>query len=309
MKDQIGIYISLSALVLLLAYIVYNEKTKIQPLVVVPDEDSFIVPESQIIPYELPTTMEFAGEHVPLEIPDVRERLDREVQINTYWHNHSITLLKRSSRWLPIIEQVLRENEIPDDFKYLSVIESDLSNAVSPAKAVGFWQFLRGTGREFGLKINSEVDERYHPLKSTEAACRYLRKSYKKFGSWSMVAAAYNRGRAGMAREIKSQKETSYYDLRLNQETSRYVFRILAARELLTRPEHYGFHLNEKDFLPPWNFREIVVTESIPDLVQFAKSQGVSYKVLKDYNPWLRSRKLTVRTGEEYTLWISLDHN
>lgn len=259
------------------------------------------------VTYDLPDNLEFAGEPVPLDIPDVRERLDREVHINTYWHNHSITLIKRANRWLPQIAPILEKNGIPDDFKYLSAIESDLANTVSFKNAVGFWQFLRSTAREYGLEVSREVDERYHPIKSTEAACRYLNKAYKRFGDWTLVAASYNRGMRGISRSLEQQKVDNYYDLLLVEETSRYVFRIIAAKELLSDPEKYGFQVESEHLYQAENLRPVTVDSSVPDLVKFAEEQGINYKLLKRHNPWLRSNKLTVRKGKTYEIMIPVD--
>ncbi|MEO1051454.1 MAG: lytic transglycosylase domain-containing protein [Bacteroidota bacterium] len=253
---------------------------------------------------DLPENLTFAGEPVPLHIPDVRERLDRELHINTYWHNNTIFLIKRANRWLPQIEKILEEKGIPDDFKYLPVIESGLLNAISPKKAVGFWQILKAAGKENGLEINNEVDERYDPIKATEAACSYLNTAYKKFGNWTSVAASYNRGMAGLQRALDNQKVNSYYDLLLNEETSRYVFRILACKEIIEHPEKYGFEIDQNHLYIHETLRTIEVNETIDDLISFSLEKGINYKLLKRYNPWLRKNKLTVRRGQTYTLTV-----
>ena len=253
---------------------------------------------------EIPHSITFAGEKVPLHIADVKERLDRELHINTYWHNNTIFLLKRANRWFPQIEPILKENNIPDDFKYLAAIEGSFMNDVSPAGAVGFWQILEGAGEENGLEVNGEVDERYHPLKSTKAACRYLNKAYGKFGNWTNAAASYNRGINGLDRALEHQKQTSYYDLLLNNETSRYMFRILAIKEIMENPKKYGFDMAKEHLYNPENVKYIEVTESIADLVTFSIDQTISYKLLKRHNPWLRSKKLTVKKGKTYRIAI-----
>ena len=236
-----------------------------------------------------------------------RERLDRELHINTYWHNNSIFIYKRSNRWLPQIEAILQEEGVPDDFKYLAVIESGLLNVTSPAKAVGFWQFLKPTARELGLEVTKEVDERYHPLKSTRAACKYLKKAYTSFGRWTLVAASYNMGIRGLNNRLEEQKVNSYFDLLLNEETSRYVFRALAAKELITNPEKYGFEIPEDHLYKQEPLREIEITQSIDDLVLFAQDHGINYKILKKHNPWLRRKLLTVKKGEIYTISIPVN--
>jgi len=256
----------------------------------------------------MPDSLYFAGEKVPLEIPDVRERLDRELLINTYWHSSTLFLIKEANRWLPQIEVILKENGVPDDFKYLTAIEGGFKNAISPANAVGFWQIRKATGREFGLEINREVDERYDPLKSTEAACKYLNKAYKKFGNWTAVAASYNRGMSGLQRAMNNQKVDSYYDLLLNSETSRYVFRILAIKEIIEKPEKYGFNIEEEHLYQPVKKRYVEVNDDIKDLVAFAKKEGINYKLLKRHNPWLRQGQLTVR-NKTYRIAIPINPN
>lgn len=259
---------------------------------------------SKTVTVEIPESLSFAGEPVPLNILDVRERLDRELHINTYWHNNSIFIYKRSNRWLPQIEQILKEEGVPDDFKYLAVIESGLLNVISPADAVGFWQFLKPTARELGLEVTKEVDERYHPLKSTRAACLYLKNAYAKFGSWTLAAASYNIGIKGLKDTLEEQKVSSYFDLLLNEETSRYMFRVLAAKELITSPEQYGFDIPEEHLYQQEELKEIEISESIADLVQFAQSLGINYKILKKHNPWLRRQSLTVKDGATYIISI-----
>jgi hypothetical protein len=232
----------------------------------------------------------------------VRERLDKELHINTYWHNNTIFLMKRANRWLPQIEEILKAHNIPEDFKYLPLIESGLMNDISPKAAVGFWQILKSAGTENGLEITKEVDERYDPLKATEAACSYLTKAYRKFGNWTMVAASYNRGMGGMGRAIDNQEVSSYYDLFLNDETSRYVFRILACKEIIEHPLKYGFKIKPEHLYAAEELRYVEVKQSIPDLIAFAKAQGTNYKLLKRHNPWLRDEKLTVRKGKVYQI-------
>ena len=297
-------------LALIILYILYNETRKVaaRPEVEGPIKIIETVPnEYNAKTIELPETLSFAGEQVPLQVPDVRERLDRELHINTYWHNNTIFLIKRANRWLPAIEKILKENGIPEDFKYLSVIESNLVNDVSPKKAVGFWQLMAPTARELGLQVTKEVDERYDPLKSTLAATKYLKRAYKKFGNWTNVAGAYNRGQAGFQRALRNQKETNYYKLLLNEETSRYVFRILACKEILQYPEKYGFYINQQHLYEEIPVKKVTITKSIKDLVKFAKAQGIDYKTLKYHNPWLRSDKLTVRKGKKYEIDIPVE--
>ena len=260
------------------------------------------------IAIELPDSMEFAGERVPLEIPDVRERLDREMHINAYWHTNTIFLLKRAHRWLPQISKILAEEGIPDDFKYIPAIEGAFLNDISPRNAVGFWQFRKDAGKEFGLEVNRQVDERYDPLKSTHAACKYLRKAHDKFGNWTLVAASFNRGRAGIIRAMDNQKVDNYYDLMLNEETSRYVFRILAAKEIIEHPQRYGFHVPEDQLYEVEKVKYVPITSSVDNWVDWANSNGINLKLLKRYNPWIQSSSLTVSGKKEYKIAIPVNY-
>ncbi|MDZ7606820.1 MAG: lytic transglycosylase domain-containing protein [Cyclobacteriaceae bacterium] len=219
----------------------------------------------------LPDTMYFAGERVPLEIPDVRERLDRELHVNAFWHSNMVMLLKRGNRWLPQMEEILQAEGIPADLKYLAVIESDLLNKVSPSEAVGFWQLLKGTAKDFKLEVNDEVDERYHPLKSTKAATIYLRKAHEKFGTWTDAAASYNIGRRGLEQAMIKQGVSSYYDLLLGEETSRYVFRALAVKLIFENPDKYGFYLTKRSLYPEESLKEVDVDATISNLRDWAE--------------------------------------
>lgn len=248
----------------------------------------------KVYTFDIPENLNFAGEPVPTYNPDILERFDREVHVNTYWNSSTVFLIKRANRWFPIIEPILQKNGIPEDFKYLAVIESSLTNAVSPKKAVGFWQLLGGTAKEWGLEVNNEVDERYHPAKSAEVACKYLKKAYKKFGNWTSAAASYNMGVFGLGKRFKEQQVASYYDLLLNHETSRYVFRALALKEIMENPAKYGYEIPEEHLYQNYPLKEIRVTKSINNLVDFSNSIGINYKILKLHNPWLRKNKLTV---------------
>lgn len=315
LEKRFPLLISLLALAIVLGYVRYaNSKMEALLLQVSKGErleDGMLAPSEldeasmqpmPAITFNIPDSLRFAGEPVPMNLTDVRERIDKELHINTYWHNNTIFLMKRANRWLPQIEEILRENNIPEDFKYLPLIESGLMNDVSPKDAVGFWQILKSAGKENGLEITKEVDERYDPLKATEAACRYLKKAYSKFGNWTVVAASYNRGMGGMERALENQKVNSYYDLFLNDETSRYVFRIIACKEIIENPTRYGFKINPKHLYVPEEVKYIEVRESIKDLVDFAKENGTNYKLLKRHNPWLRDEKLTVKKGKVYRI-------
>lgn len=254
----------------------------------------------------LPEKMEFAGEVVPLHQPDIREKLDRELLINTYWHSNSLLSIKRAHRWFPVIEPILAENNIPDDFKYLALIESGFVNVVSPAGATGFWQFIDETGKSYGLEINDQVDERYHVEKSTLAACHYLQDAYDQYGSWTLAAASYNMGIAGPKKQIDRQKQNSYYDLMLNDETSRYVFRILAMKEILNHADQYGFVIRPADLYEPLQFKVVTVDSTISNIADFANSFGVTYKNLKLHNPWLRDNVLKNKDRKSYEIKIPI---
>jgi len=258
----------------------------------------------KIYSIELPEQLDFAGESVPLANPDIKERTDREFLVNTYWQSNTILLLKRAAQYFPIIEPILEEQGVPDDFKYLAVIESGLQNVTSPAGAKGFWQIMPATGNELGLEINSNVDERYHVAKATRAACTYLKQSYAKFGSWTLAAAAYNGGNGGINGRLDKQDVASYYDMHLGEETGRYVFRILAVKSIMQDPALYGFEIKESHLYKEVPVKLITVNEPIADLAVFAKDQGINYKILKIHNPWLREARLNNATKTPYEIAI-----
>jgi membrane-bound lytic murein transglycosylase D len=263
--------------------------------------------EKKIINISLPETIDFAGEPVPLQIIDVKERFDREMVINTNLHSTTTLVIKRANRLFPVMEPILKKHGVPDDFKYLAVIESGLVNAVSPAGAKGVWQFMEQTAKERGMEVNAIVDERYHLEKSTEAACKYLLEAKNKFGNWTLAAAAYNAGMAGVSRHMTNQLVHDYYDLLLVEETSRYVFRILALKEIMQNRQKYGFDFSEELLYHPIETRKIEVDSTISDLAVFAKSQGINYKVLKIHNPWLRDKKLENKSKKKYILDIPVE--
>ncbi|MCF6357181.1 MAG: lytic transglycosylase domain-containing protein [Draconibacterium sp.] len=254
---------------------------------------------------EIPDAVSFAGEPMPIERFDIKESLDRELLSNAYFHSQTIRYIKLAPRYLPVIEPILKEKGIPDDFKYLALAESGFNaRAVSPAHAVGFWQFLKGTAQDYGLEVNGLVDERYHIEKSTYAACDYLLNSYKKFGSWTLVAASYNRGVAGIRRQLDRQKTDDYYDLLITTETARYVYRIVALKLILENPEQYNFYILEKEKYPTIKTKEVVITGKVVDFADFAHQYKISYKQLKDFNPWLRDNHLTNPKGKKYIVRI-----
>ncbi len=250
----------------------------------------------------LPTTVNFAGEKAPLNIYYVSEKLEREILVNTYWHSNTLLLFKRANRWFPIIEPILKKNNIPDDFKYLALIESGLTQAVSPAGAKGFWQLLKSTGTEYGLEVNKEVDERYHVEKSTQAACDYLNDSYNIFGSWTLVAASYNMGKGGLQKQLDLQKVHNYYDLAINDETSRYVYRLLALKTIFSQASKYGFQLREADLYPPLEIDSAHTDSTFINWADFAIANHISYRMLKELNPWLLSSTLHNSKKKNYTI-------
>jgi membrane-bound lytic murein transglycosylase D len=252
--------------------------------------------------YYFPTEVDFAGENMPLEIPDVRERFDRELLVNANLHASTILIIKRANRAFKVIEPILEKNGVPDDFKYLAVIESSLINAVSPSGAKGVWQFMPVTAKEIGMEVNESVDERYHLEKSTEAACKFLLAAKEKFGSWTLAAASYNGGITGVNKQIDLQKVSNYYDLLLNDETSRYVFRILALKEIMKAPQKFGFEIPKQDLYELYPTRKIEIDSTVNNLADFAIRQGVNYKILKLYNPWLRDTKLDNKTRKKYLI-------
>lgn len=254
---------------------------------------------------EIPESMHFAGEKITFDRYDKHERLDRELNSFTYFHSTTLLLFKRANRIFPVIEPILKRQGVPDDLKYLAVIESSLDpRAVSPARAAGLWQFLQSTGRQYGLEVNSEVDERYHVEKSTEAASRYLKDAYRKYGSWSAAAMSYNGGQARITNELKEQRTDEALDLWLVEETTRYYYRMLAIKLIFEHPQQYGFILKPADLYKPMEFRKVNQTGSIPDLVAYAQQNQITYAQLKDFNSWLRSNKLSNTSGKSYTILI-----
>ncbi|MGB0165530.1 MAG: lytic transglycosylase domain-containing protein, partial [Luteibaculum sp.] len=250
-----------------------------------------------------PKKMDFAGEKVPLQLMDVKEKLDRELLVNTYWQSQTMLFIKRANRYFPLIEQILKSNGVPEDFKYLALIESGLDHVVSPSGATGIWQIMKETGTQYGLEINDEIDERYHLEKSTQIACKYLKEAHRKFGSWTLAAASYNMGISGLERQLEKQRVKNYYDLLLNIETGRYVYRILAVKQIIENPESYGFTFIKDHLYPQVATRDTLIDSSIENLADFAKNKEINYKILKALNPWLRSNSLKV-TGKSYTIQL-----
>jgi hypothetical protein len=286
---------------LALSTIFYGYKTGVN---IEKSETSYIVklPQNVRAP-KLGKDIVFAGEAVPINI-DTKERLEKELLVNSYYHSSTILALKLSTRYFPMMERILKEEGISDDFKYLAVAESTLANVTSPAGAKGIWQFMPATAKEFGLEVNADIDQRFDVEKSTRAACKYIKGLYKTTGSWTNAAAAYNVGPGRLKSTINSQGEASYYDMNLNAETSRYLFRIIALKEIMTNPESYGYLLDKEDYYQSYDdAKEVKVTSSIVTLSDFAKKHGVSYRLLKVYNPWMISERLPV-SGKPYSVKI-----
>lgn len=263
-----------------------------------------LVNDYNVYAVPMPDGLNFAGELVPVGNPDIKERMDRELLVNTYWQSNALLLFKRANKYFPMIEKILKEEGVPDDLKYLAVIESGLTQAVSPARATGFWQIMKETGKEYGLEVNANVDERYHIEKSTRAACQYLKKSKERFGNWTAAAAAYNAGNYGVSRRFEEQNVSNYYDLLLGEETGRYVFRIIALKEILSNPKTYGFNYRPQDLYTSVPTYQVEVDTAVTDFVKFAERFGINYKILKIHNPWLREPKLNNSSRKKYFIEI-----
>jgi hypothetical protein len=256
--------------------------------------------------FKIPDEVTFAGEKMPLENFDTKESLEREILTSAYRHSSTILIIKKANRYNPIIESILKKNNIPEDFKYLVAAESEYNNVVSPAGATGFWQIMADTGKEKGLEINSVVDERYNIEKATQFACDYFKKSYEKYGNWTLVAASYNGGRAGLDLQIGIQNQKNYYDLLLNDETARYIFRVVAYKLIINNPRAYGFNLKQEDLYPEIKYYEVKVDTAIADFSKFAGKFNTNYKILKYLNPWLRKPYLTPK-NKTYTIKIPVE--
>ena len=304
MKNSIKV-LGLVALILISSLLIFATKTtEVKDVNPLNESDKNTSETYQIKALKIPENLFFAGEKVPLEKDDIKERIDRELLVNTYWQSNGLLLFKRAHKYFPIIEPILKKNNIPNDFKYLAVIESGLQNVTSPAGAKGFWQILKGTARENGLEVNTNVDERYHLEKATQAACDYLKEAKKRFGNWTLAAAAYNAGISGIARKIETQKVNDYYDLLVGDETKRYVPRMIAVKEILTNPKKYGFIFAKEDLYNLTPTKLIKVDTAITNIAQFSKELGINYKILKLHNPWLRENKLNNKSRKLYHIKI-----
>jgi hypothetical protein len=257
-----------------------------------------------VFPITIEGELEFAGERVPLEDPDVRERLEREIQINAYWHSSTLQSMKLANRYFSDIEKILAEKGVPSDFKYLALVESGFKNETSPAGATGFWQFVKPTAKAYGLEVNEYVDERYHLEKSTEAACKYLLDAKENLGNWTLAAASYNLGIPAMKQRVKDQRTNNYYEMYFNQETSRYLFRMLAMKIIFSNPKHAGFFVKTEELYQPYRYKTVEVDSSISSIAAFADGFGIKYKHIKILNPWLRDASLPNKERKKYQLKI-----
>jgi hypothetical protein len=303
MEKKMYVYASfMAAFSSLVIFSSFHDTTLHEDAVIHKDSNSYT---QRITAFDLNSTFSFADEAIPADNFDAIERLDRELLINTYQHATTLLNIKTANRYFPVIEPILKKYGIPDDFKYLSVAESNLRMATSSAGAKGIWQFIESVGSSYGLEINADVDERFHVEKSTEAACKFILYLKSRFGSWTMAAAAYNMGESAIAKRMTEQKAGNYYDLNLVEETSRYVFRIIAIKEIMKQPEKYGFFVEDQQLYAPFhNYSTLIVTEPIPDLGSLAERYGTSYRMLKVFNPWLISTSLPNRNGKKYEIRI-----
>lgn len=266
--------------------------------------DKKMINDYNVYALNVPGDLNFAGEKLPLESPDILERMDRELLVNTYWQSNGLLMFKRANKYFPTIEPILEKYNVPEDFKYLAVIESGLQNVTSPAGAKGFWQIMKTTGRENGLEINTNVDERYNLQLATEVACKYLVKAKERFGTWTLAAASYNAGMAGIDKRLKDQGVNNYYDLLLGQETGRYIFRIVALKEILSNPKQYGFNFRNTDLYRTIPTYMVEVDTAVTNFVQFSEKFGINYKILKLHNPWLREKHLNNKSRKKYFIEI-----
>ncbi len=298
--NKIKSFLAIIGLIALAGFLIYGVQDA-------PSDENLetkIINDYNIYALNIPENLEFSGEALPLADPEVFERMDRELLVNTYWQSNGLLMFKRANKFFPTIEPILEKYGVPDDFKYLAVIESGLTNAVSPAGARGFWQILKITARENGLEVNTNVDERYNLEKATEVACKYLLKAKKQFGSWTLAAASYNAGRAGISKRLKAQNVDTYYDLLLGEETGRYIFRIIALKEILNAPTKYGFNFRAKDLYKTIPTYKVQVDTAVTDFVEFSERFGITYKILKTHNPWLRESHLNNKSKKEYLIEI-----
>ena len=296
MKNKIFGIISFGALFVSGSLLIASKSDTPNPIEVKP---------STVKPFEVPQQLSFCDEVLPLNRLDVQEKLDREILVNSYWQSNNLLMLKRSTKYFPIIEPILEKHGIPSDFKYLALIESGLQNVVSPAGAAGYWQIMKSTGRENGLIVGSEIDERYHIIKSTEVACAYLNEAYERFGNWTLAAASYNMGMAGTDRKLTEQRVSSYYDLLLNSETARYVYRIAAVKHIHENLEYFGYVFHEDYGYALPEFDTLQVSGPVNSWINWALDHGTTYNTLREYNPWIRDDHWTSNAEDQtLTIWL-----
>jgi membrane-bound lytic murein transglycosylase D len=265
-----------------------------------PEKNVFLVPE-------VPDSVQFSGEWISLIDSDIKERFDRELIVNNFWHSNTILYLKRANRWFPVMSKILKEEGVPQDMLYLAVIESGLTQATSPSGAKGFWQFMEPTAREYNLRVDNEVDVRLNVEKSTRAACVYLKSAYQSFNSWTLAAASYNMGQAGVQSNLDRQGVDSYFDLSLNLETARYVFRILAVKEIMNNPKKFGFKIDPHQLYAPYKTRKVKIENSIENLYDWSLEHGITIKILRKLNPWIKGSNLTLISNQ--TIELDLPEN
>lgn len=306
MSEKRNVYVLVAIIIILFAaigvtYFYLSAKIKDaihqQPIIITENERRIYSPP-------IPDKLDFCGEKVPLEDFDVKERIEREFLVNTYWHSATLLYLKRAHRWFPVIEPILKKNGIPDDFKFMAVAESGLINSISPDGATGFWQLMEATAKRYGLEVNKEIDERYNVIKSTQAACDYLKEAKLKLGNWTLAGASYNYGIPGIENQMERQKTKNYYNLFINDETYRFVSRIVALKEIFKDPKKYGFYFSEDELYPVIETEDVKVSASIKDLVDFSRKHDINYKILKVFNPWLRNNTLVNKSGKTYIFKI-----
>lgn len=298
--------LSLVAIIMVSSLFIFSSKSSVETEALKEDiiSDKNTSETYQIKALKIPSGLNFAGEPVPLDKDDIKERIDRELLVNTYWQSNGLLMFKRAHKYFPLIEPILKKNGIPNDFKYLAVIESGLQNVTSPAGARGFWQLMKTTARENGLEVNTNVDERYHLEKATQVACDYLKSAKARLGSWTLAAAAYNAGRTGIIRKLNAQKVDTYYELLLAEETQRYVPRMIAVKEILSNPEKYGFIFENDDLYNLIPTKLVEVDTIITDIARFSNDLGINYKIIKLHNPWLRENKLNNNSRKLYQIKI-----
>ena len=305
---------SIGMITLVILYIYYQPNSKIRKsnsniafasvLPINPTEELETTPPQRVHPIRISGDVFFADIKIPLNDQDVRERFDRELMVNTFWHSNTMLNFKLSNKYFQEIDKILLEEEVPLDFRYLAVAESGLRNVKSPAGAAGIWQFMKATGKSYNLIINDEIDERYNLEKATRAACKYLKEAKIKFGSWALAAASYNMGIPKLQRRLDEQLVDNYFDLYLNAETARYMYRILAYKMVFENPYQFGLFIDQEDLYEPLEYEIMNMGGSIEDLAQFAKDHNTTYKMLKVANPWLRGKSLTIKEGEVFVLRI-----